>query len=791
MAEQFEVAGAHQAVDLVVLDHQHRQRPQRDAGRGAVVFSGGGQAVGDREIQGEAHAGALAEPALQGDLAAHRLHQALADRQPQAGAAVVAVGGVLDLEEGLEHLGGLVGRDADAGVADREAEPGLALGGGRGGDADGDRALVGELDGVADDVEEELVELAPVADHPPRHRGRHVADEGDTLALGLHRLQRQHVVDGLAQVEGFALQVELAGLDAREAQHVLEDLQQRQVGVADHVEVLALAPVEGALAEQAHGAEHAAEGGAQLVAEGAEEHALGLVGLLGGLAGHGVLGHFAGEQRVAAFEFGGAFGDLALEHLLVAPQLVLEAQPLAGVLAELFEGAPEGGQRVLVAGGDGDVVVAGAERADGGLHAVQAAQQVVAEDCPHGDDQREEQQPRHRDEEDQPAIDGPPGLGAGGTHGLAAGADQLAGLAVEFAPQLVAPGPQLAQGVLDLQALAVGAEGVVDVFARQVVVVRQAELALAGVAQVVDAPLEGREAGGEGLVELIHAFGAGLGLDLGQQRLQLEAQELELGHPLHAVDVHFDQPVEGLEEPGRLAPAVQQPVEVGDVGGGGGRGVRHQGFGRVLQGLQALAAAHHRGALGLLGVEAAQGLGGLLAEVVGDRRDGGAHRGAELRVEALGVELGQGLGHGAELFVEQAADLLCLRAAVDPRQPVDQRADAGVVVGQAPHRVHRGHHPVDDVALGGYDLLEAEPGHQRDGDGQQGRRGEHDQQLADQPRAQVERLEPGKGALGGRAGVNGRDPGACVRLGFCITAPGWAMRGRRIRTGRRFTETLP
>jgi hypothetical protein len=39
--------------------------------------------------------------------------------------------------------------------------------------------------------------------------------------------------------------------------------------------------------------------------------------------------------------------------------------------------------------------------------------------------------------------------------------------------------------------------------------------------------------------------------------------------------------------------------------------------------------------------------------------------------------------------------------------------------------------------------------------------------------------------------VNGRDPGACVRLGFCITAPGWAMRGRRIRTGRRFTETLP
>jgi hypothetical protein len=39
---------------------------------------------------------------------------------------VLAAGGVLDLEEGLEHLGGLVGRDADAGVADREGEPGRA-----------------------------------------------------------------------------------------------------------------------------------------------------------------------------------------------------------------------------------------------------------------------------------------------------------------------------------------------------------------------------------------------------------------------------------------------------------------------------------------------------------------------------------------------------------------------------------------------------------------------------------------------------------------------------------------
>jgi hypothetical protein len=53
------------------------------------------------------------------------------------------------------------------------------------------------------------------------------------------------IVDGFAQVEGLALQVELAGLDAREARHVLEDLEQRQVGVADRVEILALAAVEG------------------------------------------------------------------------------------------------------------------------------------------------------------------------------------------------------------------------------------------------------------------------------------------------------------------------------------------------------------------------------------------------------------------------------------------------------------------------------------------------------------------------------------------------------------------
>ena len=80
---------------------------------------GGGGGPGQN---GEMERGALAGIALDPDLAAHQLGQALADGQAQAGAAVMAGGGGIHLLERFEQAVLLVQRDADAGVAHGEMQ---------------------------------------------------------------------------------------------------------------------------------------------------------------------------------------------------------------------------------------------------------------------------------------------------------------------------------------------------------------------------------------------------------------------------------------------------------------------------------------------------------------------------------------------------------------------------------------------------------------------------------------------------------------------------------------------
>ena len=100
--------------------------------------------------------------------AAHEFDEALADGQAQAGAAEAAGDGGVGLGEGREEAGQLFWRDADAGVLDLEAQ---AQGGGGLLDelhAQDDLSLVGEFDGVADQVDEHLFEAQEIADQMPR-----------------------------------------------------------------------------------------------------------------------------------------------------------------------------------------------------------------------------------------------------------------------------------------------------------------------------------------------------------------------------------------------------------------------------------------------------------------------------------------------------------------------------------------------------------------------------------------------------------------------------------------------
>ena len=151
------------AVDRIVVDHQDAQAAQiahrRCRGRRILV-----EHQRDGEPEGRSPAFLAAHP----HRPAHQSHQLLRNREAQAGAAVFARSGAVHLGELLEQPAKFLRRDADAGVF--HLDPHLrgvrslveAV------DADDDMAVVGEFDGVARQVDDDLPQASRVADEIPR-----------------------------------------------------------------------------------------------------------------------------------------------------------------------------------------------------------------------------------------------------------------------------------------------------------------------------------------------------------------------------------------------------------------------------------------------------------------------------------------------------------------------------------------------------------------------------------------------------------------------------------------------
>src|SRR5581483_3833324 len=165
-----------------------------------------GDLADDREMERRAAAGLAVDP----DAAAHHFAQALADREPQAGAAVVARRARVDLAEALEQLRDLVGRNADAGVAHGEMEfVAVAIVERPHRHLHGDLALARELHRVVEVIREHLAHAPAVAEHA---LGRAVGDlvgQIQELVGSRERDQVEGVLDALAQVERQMLSVSL------------------------------------------------------------------------------------------------------------------------------------------------------------------------------------------------------------------------------------------------------------------------------------------------------------------------------------------------------------------------------------------------------------------------------------------------------------------------------------------------------------------------------------------------------------------------------------------------------
>jgi hypothetical protein len=142
-------------------------------------------------------------------------------------------------------------------------------------------AVARELDRVADEVDEHLAQPMRIAAHSRpdvRHRERPQLDVVAERSLGQ---QVDDVAHDLGQVEVRLRERELAGLDPRQAQDVVDQELLALAGAQDGVDQLLLAFVEPGVAQQVRGADDTVHRRPDLVAHVREEGGLGAVGDLG------------------------------------------------------------------------------------------------------------------------------------------------------------------------------------------------------------------------------------------------------------------------------------------------------------------------------------------------------------------------------------------------------------------------------------------------------------------------------------------------------------------------------
>ena len=184
----------------------------------------------------------LAGRAHHQDVAPHGARQAAGDGEPQPGAALAAAHGILGLLELGEQRGQRVGRDAHAGVLDRDGDLQVVVVGGRlggGGLADGHEhtARVGELDGVAEQVGDDLAHAHLVAQQRTRQRRIDGPGDVDALLVGLRRQQLDHALHALVDRQRRGIELQLVGLDLGEVEDLVDQREQRARRALDGVGV--------------------------------------------------------------------------------------------------------------------------------------------------------------------------------------------------------------------------------------------------------------------------------------------------------------------------------------------------------------------------------------------------------------------------------------------------------------------------------------------------------------------------------------------------------------------------
>src|SRR5215468_10596602 len=101
-------------------------------------------------------------------------------------------------------------------------------------------ALVRELDGITHKVDDDLPQTNRVAEDAIRQIGLNVAAEFQFLLMSARGKQAYCVLQGVAEVKVSLVEFELARLDLREIEQVIDQRQQRIGRILDRAQVFAL-----------------------------------------------------------------------------------------------------------------------------------------------------------------------------------------------------------------------------------------------------------------------------------------------------------------------------------------------------------------------------------------------------------------------------------------------------------------------------------------------------------------------------------------------------------------------
>jgi hypothetical protein len=254
-----------------------------------------------RQRAGEARP--LARPARDGDRAAHRRHDARRDGEAEADAAHAPrrVGaGLLELPEDAVEV---LRRQTRPGVGDGEHQAAVGLV-----DLQRHAALRGELDRIADEVEDDLAQAVRIGHDAASRGGCDMAGDVDALFVGARRHQFHRVLEQVMQIGLDGTQLEAARLDGGEVQQILHEAEQGGAGTAHGGDVALLLWRQRRALQKVGHAENAVQRRAQFVADHGEEAGLGAACLLGALARLDERRLLRGLAPLAALQRPGAHG---------------------------------------------------------------------------------------------------------------------------------------------------------------------------------------------------------------------------------------------------------------------------------------------------------------------------------------------------------------------------------------------------------------------------------------------------------------------------------------------------